>query len=111
MRWIKPVQRRATGKCIAHIIARFKTTTATNQATCHGVVITGKRVWARWLQKELRRCLKCQVLNTNHLAARCTQADRCDMCGGEHRTAECAKADHDKFHCVNCNQAGHMLWD
>jgi len=33
-----------------------------------GLVITGKRAWAIWMHSEPRRCLKCQTLNTNHLA-------------------------------------------
>jgi len=55
---------------MAHIILKFKTTMAMNQAICDGLV---KRVWAIWLQKDPRRSLKCQVLTANHLAARCMQ--------------------------------------
>jgi len=69
MMWIKLVQRRALGQHMAHIITRFKTTTAENQAICNRLVIAGKRVWARHLWKEPRRCFKCQVLNANHLVA------------------------------------------
>ena len=111
MRWIKPAQSRAPGQHVAHIIARFKTTTAENQAIHNRLVIAGKRVWARWLWKEPRRCLKCQVLNANHLAARCMHADTCSTCGGEHRMADCIESDQGKFHCINCNQAGHASWD
>jgi len=48
-RWIKPVQRRAPGQHVVNIIARFKTTTAVNQAIHDGPVIAGNRVWARQL--------------------------------------------------------------
>ena len=43
-RWIKLAQRRAPGQCVVHIIVRFKTTTAANQAICDRLVIAGKRV-------------------------------------------------------------------
>ena len=94
MRWIKPVHRRAPGQHTVHIIARFKTATASNLAIWDGVIIASKRVWAKWLHKEPRRCLKCQILNTRHLAADCTQVNRCGTCGGEHRTVECVEEGH-----------------
>jgi len=81
MRWIKPEHRRAPGQCTAHIVTRFKMTATANHAICNGIVITGKWVWERCLCKEPRRCLKYQALNPNHLAAGCTQADRCGTCG------------------------------
>ena len=48
-RWIKPVQRRAARQRMAHLIARFNSASVANQAICDGMVIAGKRVWARWL--------------------------------------------------------------
>jgi len=110
-RWVKPVQRRATGQQVAHLIARFTSVSAANQAIQVGVIIAGKRVWARCMHKELRRCLKCQVINTNHLTADCMWLDRCGTCGGGHRMAKCTETDRDKFQCVNCNVGRHMSWD
>jgi len=62
------------------IIAQFCSPETANHAIREGVVIVGKRAWARWLQKEPRRCLKCQSLTTNHLAA----SFICSTYGGVH---------------------------
>jgi len=105
MRWIKPVHRRTPRQCTAHVIARFKMADAANHTIQDRVLIAGKRVWMRRLCKEARRCHKCQALGTNHLAANCMQADSCSMCGGEHRTADCAE-ECTNFFCISCNETG-----
>jgi hypothetical protein len=46
-RWIKPIQRRTAGQRSAHIIAKFITTEAANQSIRDGLIIAGKRTWAR----------------------------------------------------------------
>src|SRR5882724_10463528 len=61
------------------------------------------------MHREPSRCLKCQCLNTNHLAARCMCKETCGTCGGEHRMAECTETDHDRFWCTNCNTSGNAL--
>ena len=111
MRWIKLTQRRAAGQHMAHLITHLSLVNAAYQVICNGMVIVGKKVWARQMCREPRRCLKCQCLNTNHLAAKCMHRETCGTCGGEHRMVECAEADHERFQCVNCNMAGHTLWD
>src|SRR5882724_4361192 len=83
-RWIKPLQRLMLGQKAAHLIAHFKTNTAADEAIKEGMVIVGKRVWARWMQKELRICLKCQLLTAKHLAAECNQQAPCNTCGKAH---------------------------
>src|SRR5882672_5613610 len=109
-RWIKPEQRRASGQRVMHLIACFQTTEAANCAIQEGVVIAGKMSWARRLHRELR-CLKCQSLNANHLAAACGHPNTCGMCGKEHRTSECTEEDSDKYWCTNCKVLGHASWD
>ena len=47
------------GQKAAHLITHFKTNKAVNIAIKEGIVIVGKRVWARKMWKEPRRCLKC----------------------------------------------------
>jgi len=83
-RWIKLMQRCALGQKSVHLIARFKTNNAANSAIKEGVVIVGKRVWARRMRKEPRMCLKCQSLTTRHLAARCNQQVACGTCRRDH---------------------------
>ena len=48
------------------------------------LVIAGKRVWARRMQKEPRRCLRCQSLTAKHLAVECDQQVACGTCGKDH---------------------------
>jgi len=47
MRWIKPIQRCMAGKCTTHLITWFQLTGAANHVICDGIVIAGKRAWAR----------------------------------------------------------------
>ena len=92
-RWIKPVHRQTEGQRSAHLIAKFATTEAANQSIRDGVIIAGKRKWARRMKREPRRCLKCQKYNTRHMAAECSSPETCSTCGGNHRTAECEETD------------------
>jgi len=92
-----------------HLITCFKTNNAVNSAIKEGVVIAGKRVWARWMQKEPRRCLKCQSLTARHLAAKCNQQRTCGT--REHCMVECTKTNRDEFWCVSCSTSGHTSWD
>jgi hypothetical protein len=110
-RWIKPIHRRTEGQRSAHVIAKLATTEAANQSIRDGVIIAGKRVWARRMKRELRRCLKCQRYNTRHMAADCGGLETCGTCGKGHRTAECEETDTSKFHCTSCDQNGHASWD
>jgi hypothetical protein len=110
-RWIKPIHRRTAGQRTAHVIAKFATTEAANQSIRDGLIIAGKRTWARRMKREPRRCLKCQKYNTRHIAAGCDSQDTCGTCGGVHRTAQCEEVDPRKFKCMNCNANGHASWD
>jgi len=76
-----------------------------------GLVIAGKRVWARRMRKEPRRCLECQLLTARHLAARCNQQAVCGTCGRDHRMAECLETNRDTFWCMSCNMSGHASCD
>src|SRR5882724_6299669 len=110
-RWIKPTSRRTVGQRTAHLITKLCSPEAANQALRDGLIIEGKRVWAGHMKKEPRRCLKCQSMASNHLAAECDQNTICGTCGKEHRTAECSECDQKKYWCVNCNLHGHASWD
>jgi len=84
---------------------------ATNHAIRLGIVISGKFTWARQMQKEPRRCLKCQSLTARHLTADFNHHITCSTCSKEHCTAECTETIRDSFWCVNCNSLGHASWD
>jgi len=110
-RWIKPPQRHVEGQKVAHLIVRFRTNEDTNLAIRDGLVIASKRVWARRMQKEPRRCLKCQSVTARHLAADCNQQATCGTCGKDHCTLKCLEVDRAAFWCINCKEKGHALWD
>jgi hypothetical protein len=110
-RWIKPVGRRTQGQRSAHLIAKFSNTEAANQSIRDGLIIAGKRTWARRMKREPRRCLKCQKQNARHMAADCGGDDVCGTCGKGHRTTECEETDPAHYKCVNCDKSGHASWD
>jgi len=47
MRWIKPVHRHASGQQTANLIMHLQTIEAANHMIREGIVIAGKRSWAR----------------------------------------------------------------
>jgi hypothetical protein len=111
VRWIKPLHRRTADQRTVHAIARLNSPEAANRAIREGVIIAGRRSWARKTKKEPRRCLKCQILDANHFAADCQNQEVCGTCGQEHRTTACTEKDQTKFRCINCNESGHASWD
>ena len=110
-RWIKLIERRTQGQRSAHLIAKFKSTEAANKAIRDGIVIAGKRTRARKLNKEPRRCLKCQRLNVQHLAATCTGTETCSTCGGKHRSTDCIERSSGKGYCISCKSNDHASWN
>ena len=71
------------GQHAAHIIARLWSPEVVNQAIRDRLIIAGKQVWARRMNKEPRRCLKCQCMGSNHLVE-CGKSTICGTCGKEH---------------------------
>ena len=110
-RWVKPPQKRAPGQPTAHLIAKFTSTEVVNLSIKNGLIIAGKRTWARRLRREPRRCLKCQDLNACHLVATCVKDDICGTCGQKHRTSECTETDPELFACADCSEYGNASWD
>ncbi|KAF8580747.1 hypothetical protein K439DRAFT_1308217, partial [Ramaria rubella] len=110
-RWIKPVERRSKNQRTTHLIARFSDIESANIAIRDGMVIVGRRCGARRLKKEPRRCLKCQEIDSRHLAAKCPNPEHGGTCGNEHRTSECTNhGEEDKTFCVNCKTEEHSSW-
>ena len=110
-RWFKDPNNRKEGQRVAHLLARFNDTTAANIAIRDGLIIAGKRTWARKLKKEPRRCLKCQRLDVKHLAAECDGKETCGTCGEEHRTQSYTEGNTGKVYCVNCKSNDHASWN
>ena len=110
-RWIKSPEQRVPGQRFAHVIAKFKDINSANYAIRDGLIIAGKRIWARKLNKEPRRCLKCQKINVKHFAAECNGTETCATCRGEHRVAQCTERNSGKVYCVNCKSNDHPSWN
>ncbi|KIJ27901.1 hypothetical protein M422DRAFT_190378, partial [Sphaerobolus stellatus SS14] len=110
-RWIKPESRRREGQKVAHLIVRVTGAEAANKILRDGMVIRSKRVRARKIAREPQHCLKCQKVDTKHIAATCPSTkDICRTCGEEHRTMECKEKDPNRFKCANYNIHGHTSW-
>ena len=100
-KYIKPARLRSETQRTAHIIIGFNNRQAANHTIEHGLFIEGKRVTARKLLPELKRCLKCQGFG--HFATDCkASTDICARCKGPHRTSTCTITDTTTFTCANC---------
>lgn len=78
-----------------------------NHIIRNGLAIEGKRVKARKLEQEPRRCLKCQKYGRGHLAGECKQErDTCTICAKEHKTRDCKETDPTNFSCITCKAKG-----
>jgi hypothetical protein len=108
-RFIKPVARRQPGQRCVHAIFGFSSAEAVNHAIQHSLFVEGKQVSARKLLAELIRCLRCQRIGVNHIAAVCTHGDVCARCGEAHRTDTC-RADHKSRGCSNCKAEKRQHW-
>jgi hypothetical protein len=65
----------------------------------------GSKVWGHKLLTEPIRCMKCQAIGSNHIAATCKSIhDSCARCGEMHRTSECTVPDSERA-CCNCRAA------
>ncbi|KAJ6467340.1 hypothetical protein C8R45DRAFT_1106101 [Mycena sanguinolenta] len=70
-RFIKPLVRRHPDQRSAHAIFGFASAASANHAIRHSLFVDGKRVPVRKLLSGPIRCLKCQIVDTNHIAANC----------------------------------------
>jgi hypothetical protein len=92
--FIKKIGNRAEGQRNAHVIIGITEPDQANIAIRGGLVIEGKAVSVRRHMVDPRRCLKCQQVGANHIAADCKALhETCGRCTGNHRTAECTVKD------------------
>jgi hypothetical protein len=111
-RFIKPTHLRSAGQRTAHLIMGFQSRESANTAIENGIFVEGKKVYARKLLQEPKRCLKCQTMDTNHIAAECKSIhDVCARCGAQHKTSVCEVQDQAAFRCSNCKGEGHGAAD
>lgn len=106
-KWARPPQARHKSQKVAHLIVACSSMEGANHIIRKGLAIEGKRVMARKLEQEPRRCLKCQRYGKGHLAGECKQEkDTCAICANDHRMKDCKETDPSKFTCVNCKSRG-----
>jgi hypothetical protein len=104
--FIKPATHRRSGQRLAHAIVSFKEVVTANRVIRDGLFVDGKKVWGRKILSEPTRCVKCQMVGVDHIAATCKSIhDTCARCGEMHRTAECVVPDGARA-CANCRGAG-----
>ncbi|KAJ7762505.1 hypothetical protein B0H16DRAFT_1311730, partial [Mycena metata] len=104
-RWIKPVAQRNRGQKVAHAILGFSDPAAANIFLRQGIWVEGRSVSGHKLLPEPIRCLKCQGVGLNHIAANCPSIhDTCARCGEMHKTAACMVDDEARA-CANCRIA------
>jgi len=81
----------------------------TSKSVCNEIIKRGEiflpgrrcRVTAPDLNREVRRCFKCQQYG--HLIKDCKEkSDTCGRCAGTHRTSLCNKNDSRQLKCSNC---------
>ncbi|KAF5383104.1 hypothetical protein D9615_004832 [Tricholomella constricta] len=103
-KWVRaPHTRTNPNQKSAHLIVSCRTKETANRAIGGGLVIEGKRVNAKKLDHEPRRCLKCQFYGKGHIAQECKQVhETCGKCAGQHKSKDCKETDTRKFSCVNC---------
>jgi len=62
------------------------------------------------LNREIRRCTKCQSYGHGTRSCR-SVAHRCAKCGENHPSKDCPKADGSAPSCCNCSEVGHRAGD
>ncbi|KAJ7347956.1 hypothetical protein DFH08DRAFT_699083 [Mycena albidolilacea] len=104
--WVKPAHRRHEGQKVAHAIFGFTGLEAVNTLIHNGAWVEGRKVYGRKLLAEPIRCLKCQGVGVDHIAAKCPfEHEVCTRCGETHRTDTC-NATNDNRACTNCRREG-----
>jgi hypothetical protein len=82
-----------------------------NKIICDGLVIEGRKVLVKKLEKEPMQCLKYQLYGAGHLAKDCCELDDicgiCGICAHLHKTSKYPNQQGTKRTCVNCKQQGY----
>jgi len=104
--WTKKVERRHEKQKVAFLTLGFTNAKAANRFLAKGrACINKEMLQTQRPTTEPKRCLKCQQLDSAHVAATCTAKDDvCGRCAGAHRTNDCKAP---AFRCSNCRADGH----
>ncbi|TFK16962.1 hypothetical protein FA15DRAFT_605990 [Coprinopsis marcescibilis] len=109
VRFFKPVEQQARGQRYTHATIAFADPGSANIAISQGLFFDGQQVQVKKTLPEPRRCLKCQCLGANHVAAQCKSIhDVCAWCVSMHRTSECDMGPGQDLRCSNCKP--HEAW-
>lgn len=107
-KWMKAPGSRKSDQHVGNVIIKCGGgVERANDLIRHGVVVEGRKVPVKKMEKEPMRCLKCQYYGTGHFAAQCSQIhETCGKCAKMHRTSQCKEPVYAKGSCVNCKKAG-----
>jgi hypothetical protein len=110
-KYIKEASKRKPVQQTDFVLMEIKTANAANRILREGIVIEGKRVFAKNNTAEVRRGMKCQGYQGGHISRECKSIhDVYARCAGMHRTNEC-DAPPEATRCVNCRQDGQSASD
>jgi len=110
-KYIKEASKRKPVQQTDFVLMEIKTANAANRILREGIVIEGKRVFAKNNTAEVRRGMKCQGYQGGHISRECKSIhDVYARCAGMHRTNEC-DAQPEATRCVNCRQDGQSASD
>jgi hypothetical protein len=100
--WLKwPAFRKPTQRH-AHLVLCCASIETANRLLKEGAIIEGKKSSTRKLIREPQRCLKCQLLSQDHMAASCPSIhDTCGMCAGLHKSHDCQVTDPARYRCAS----------
>lgn len=107
-KWMKAPASRKADQQVANVIVKCAGgIDIANRIIRDGLIIEGKRVPAKKLEKEPMRCLKCQRYGVAHLAKDCRELDDiCGICAHLHKTSKCPNPPGAQRTCVNCKLQG-----
>jgi hypothetical protein len=90
-RWLKKPENRHDSQKVAFLVLGITSSEAANTFLDRGrVFIQNEMLQVERPSSSPRRCLKCQKLDTAHMAATCKSPhDICGRCAGQHRTTTC----------------------
>ncbi|KAF8874451.1 hypothetical protein CPB84DRAFT_1690171, partial [Gymnopilus junonius] len=115
-RWMRDIKHWRADQKAGHAVFTVVDRKTANLIMKNGLVVQGKRLLARKLEEDPRRCYKCQFLNPGHTADQCPSiAEVCPNCAGCGHPAGACKATAADYKCITCRKMGcpyqHAAWD
>lgn len=88
-KWLRNPDNWSPNQMKAHVILILNSRYAANDLIKNGILIDRTRHKAKKLEKDPRRCFKCQLMGVGHTAATCKAKEACSKCAKNHLMREC----------------------